>query len=129
MHNSYKKDILGMENIGDPFSDKDNWKRAWLEIKLAVTRNYDSEIDRAEPVLTAQKDLMKLIETYKEEKDFLCDFVFWEEVLWLEKITDELMQDVKVRKADTPELLIFEENSRQALEMMARLFDENPLAQ
>ena len=126
--NNYKREILGVAGIApDPFTAKPLSKRLWHELKLAVTRDPNDQGDLAEPVLMAQKDVLRLMEQFRDEKDVLCDFVFWEEVLRLDDVTVELMRDAKRRKADTPEFLAFDEEARKGLVVLTRLFQANPL--
>lgn len=126
--NGYKNDIMGLKGIApDPFANKSLAKRVWHEIRLAVTRNPEKEKYLVEPVLMAQKDVLRLMQTYRAEKDVLCDFVFWEEVLKLEDVTLELLRDAKRRKAGAPEFYAFEARTREGLPVLNRLFQANPL--
>lgn len=77
----------------------------------------------------AQKDTARLFDDFKEDKDVLCDFLFWEEVLHLEKITDSLISDTKKRYHGTKQLDQFEFDIQDGLKILNRLFDNNPLKQ
>jgi hypothetical protein len=128
--NSYKSEIMGVSGISpDVFTNKSLSKRLWDEVETTVTRNHENMGDLAEPVLMAQKDVLRLMDRFRSEKNVLCDFVFWEEVSKLEGVANELMRDVKVRKRGTRELKAFENHIQSGLATMTRLFNANPLRQ
>ena len=128
--NAYEDNIMGLGGfVPDPFTNKPLWKRLWEEMLLVMTRDYDNEGDLANPVLMAQKDVLRLMDIFRDEKDTLCDFIFWEEVLRLEGVTVELIQDAKERKGGTPEIVAFNERAGKGLVVLTRLFDANPLKQ
>lgn len=126
--NAYKSEILGMSGIAsDPFTNKPLSKRLWDEIAFAVKRNPDYKDEFSEPVLMAQKDVLKMVKTYDSERNVLCDFVFWEEVLKFEDVTDALIRDAVSRKQGAPELSEFEKRIKPGVLVMKRLFKANPL--
>ena len=126
--NSYKHDILGLAGfVPDPFSNKPLLKRLWDDISIRFTRDYKKKDDYFDPVLMAQKEVLRLMDTFRDDKDVLCDYVFWEEVYKLETITNELMSDANKRKNDTPELVEFSARAEEGLVVLQRLFDANPL--
>ena len=128
--NAYMHDIMGLGGlVPDPFMSKPLWKRLLEETWLIVMRDYDNDGDLADPVLMAQKDVLRLMDIFRDEKDLLCDFIFWEEVLRFEGVTVELIQDAKERKGGTPEIVVFEERAGEGLVVLTRLFDANPLKQ
>jgi hypothetical protein len=126
--NSYKHDILGLQGlVPDPFSNKPLRKRLWDEILLKLTRNYKKEDDFSDPVLMAQKEVLRLMHIFRDEKNILCDYVFWEEVYRLDSITNELIKDAEIRKKGTPEFTEFTSQAEEGLVVLRRLFEANPL--
>ena len=128
--NAYKSEILGLSGIApDAFTSKPLSRRLWDEVSLAVTRNYKDRDEFAEPILMAQQDVLRLVDGFRSEKNVLCDFIFWEEVLKLEDVTNELIRDAKVRKRGARVLKLFEDSIQEGLAVMTRLFNANPLRQ
>ncbi len=126
--NSYKSEILGMSGIApDAFTNKPLSKRLWDEIAFAVKRDPEYKDDFSEPVLMAQKDVLRLVKTFNSEKNVLCDFVFWEEVLKLENVSDALIKDVNGRRGGTREFTEFNNRIKPGIVIMKRLFNANPL--
>lgn len=126
--NSYRREILGVGGlVPDVFTNKPLSKRLWDETSLAVMRNHETNDDYSDPVLMAQKDVLRLMEVFQSEKNVLCDYIFWEDVLKLEDVTSELIRDAKVRKKGMSELQRFEDNIQPGLAVMNRLFKANPL--
>lgn len=129
--NSYKREILGLDGlVPDPFTGKP-LKRLYDEIRLMFSRDHTSDDadarSAAEPVLMAQKDVLRLMAEFPEEKDALCDFVFWEEVIAFEAATEKLLQDAKTRKRTSIQHAAFNEATEKGLVVLNRLFDANPL--
>lgn len=125
--NSYKREILGLNGIAqDPFTNKPLSRRLWDEVKLAVTRKPESKKDISEPVLMAQMEVLRQFKDYQDQKDTLCDFVFWDEVAHLEDSINELMSDTRNRRAGSPALVNFEKDAQKGLPTLFRLFSSNP---
>lgn len=126
--NAYKSAILGMSGIApDAFTSKPLSKRVWDEVALAVRRNPNVKDDYSEPVLMAQRDVLRLIQTFNNEKNVLCDFVFWEEVIKLEDVTNDLIKDALGRNRSASELAEFESRIKPGVLVLKRLFNANPL--
>ncbi|MHB1115576.1 hypothetical protein [Sideroxydans sp.] len=125
--NSYKREILGLNGIAkDPFTNKPLSRRLWDEVKLAVTRKPDPQKNLSEPVLMAQMEVLRQFNDHQEQKDTLCDFVFWDEVTHLAEAIDTLMRDVRNRQSGSSALIEFEKEAKVGLEVIDRLFKANP---
>jgi hypothetical protein len=75
----------------------------------------------------AQKEVLRLMHIFRDEKNILCDYVFWEEVYRLDSITNELIEDAEIRKKGTPEFTEFTSQAEEGLVVLRRLFEANPL--
>lgn len=125
--NAYYWHVLGTSVFQrDPFTDQALISRLWQETILLLTRSSAARGDPVEPVLMAQRDVLRMVELYDEELDSLCDFAFWEEVGYLEDVVDDLLADADAR-LDRDEFELFVQRSESGLPLMRRLFAANPL--
>ncbi len=134
LSNAYGKYVLHTSIFqNDPFTDQRWVSRLSQEIFLHVFRDYTARGDPADPVLMAQRDVLQLVERYKDELDLICDFLFWERVTYLEEIVNELISDAQSRlNAETFDLFMERAHSNESilgsgLPRLQRLFASNPL--
>ena len=126
--NSYKHDILGMEGlVPNPFNDSSLLKSLWSEFILNLTENTDRNKGTSDPVLAAQIETVRLFNLLENDKDGLCDFVFWEEVEMLRVLTQELLDDTAARYAGTEKLKQFQDRADEGLPILRSLFRLNPI--
>lgn len=125
--NAYFEHVLGTSVFQrDPFTDSSLISRLWQESYLNVTRSSEARGDPADPVLMAQRDVLRMVDTYHDEIDALCDFAFWEEVGYLEEVLSDLLADAESR-LDENEFDKFIKRAEQGLPLLRRLFSANPL--
>ena len=126
--NSYKHDILGMEGIvPNPFNESSLLKSLWSEFVLNLTENTDRNKGTSDPVLAAQIETVRLFNLLENDRDGLCDFVFWEEVEMLRALTQELLDDTAARYAGTEKLKQFQDRANEGLPILRSLFGLNPI--
>jgi hypothetical protein len=124
--NSYMDEVLGLGFGQEPFTDQSLGSLLWQELKLNLTRSSVAEGDPAEPRLMAQRDVLKLMKKVGEDRDTICDFVFWEEVGTFEETVDQLLEDTRSR-LDDEALGAFLARAEEGLPILRKLFAANPL--
>lgn len=111
----------------DPFTGQSLSSRLWQEAIINITRSSAARGDPADPVLMAQRDVLRLLDLYHDEFDALCDFTFWEEVSYLEVVLNDLLADAETR-LDEEAFRKFRERADEGLPLIQRLFAANPLS-
>ena len=125
--NAYMRHVLESSIFQpDPFTNQRLISRVLQETALNLTRSSKALGDPADPVLMAQRDVLRLVQLHSNDIDSLCDFVFWEEVAFLEQIVSNLLQDAEVR-LEPGEYTSFLEDAEDGLPILRKLFAANPL--
>lgn len=127
--NAYRGHVLGKNVVFDRdiFTNEAFLSLVGQELWLNVTRSSKQLYgDPTQPVLMAQRDVLRIVETYSDNLAALCDFVFWEEVAYLEVLLEDLIEDAKARLESAESFREFLEDAEQGLPTLRRLFAANP---
>lgn len=126
--NAYTRLVLGTSVFQrDPFTNQRATSRLWQELLLHHMRSPAARGDPADPVLMAQRDVLRLVELYPDDLDALCDFIFWEEVSNLQQIVARFLSDAEER-LDEAAFADFKDRTEDGLLLLQRLFAANPLS-
>jgi len=106
----YKEIILGVENLTDVFSGKALVSLLWGELIRGITRN-DTMTSALDPVGYAQFKSHTLVDENKELYELICEEIYWDEVLKLEILSNELLLDTENRVKDKIKLFRFKSAS------------------
>lgn len=106
----YKEIILGVENLTDVFSGKALVSLLWGELIRGITRN-DTMTSALDPVGYAQFKAHTLVDENKELYELICEEIYWDEVLKLEILSNELLLDTENRVKDKIKLFRFKSAS------------------
>ena len=106
----YKEIILGVENLTDVFSGKALVSLLWGELIRGITRN-DTMTSALDPVGYAQFKAHTLVDENKELYELICEEIYWDEVLKLEILSNELLLDTENRVKDKMKLNRFKSAS------------------
>ena len=125
--NSLQRILLDVPDFESPFSELPVYKNLYIETRLMTSRNPDYLGGSGDPTHDAHRDVLRIFREFKDERDVLCDFVFWEQVLTLEQAVGILLKDTRNRYKGSEELAVFETEIAESLEALDRLFAANPL--
>ena len=106
----YKEIILGVENLTDVFSGKALVSLLWGELIRGITRN-NTMTSALDPVGYAQFKAHTLVDENKELYELICEEIYWDEVLKLEILSNELLLDTENRVKDKIKLFRFKSAS------------------
>ena len=106
----YKEIILGVENLTDVFSGKALVSLLWGELIRGITRN-NTMTSALDPVGYAQFKAHTLVDENKELYELICEEIYWDEVLKLEILSNELLLDTENRVKDKMKLNRFKSAS------------------
>ena len=106
----YKEIILGVENLTDVFSGKALVSLLWGELIRRITRN-NTMTSALDPVGYAQFKAHTLVDENKELYELICEEIYWDEVLKLEILSNELLLDTENRVKDKMKLNRFKSAS------------------
>jgi hypothetical protein len=123
---AYQETLIEVDNLDDVFSGRSLSGRLWGELVRGVSRgNYSADPD--DPVAFAQKAAHEYFDEYEGERDFLCDYIWWEEFEGLGTITSELLNDARIRYAGTQKLDTFLERTPPFQRNYQRILEKSPL--
>lgn len=125
--NSYETGILNIGDFASPFSDRNKFQEAAIEMRLIVTRDPSTPGGEGDPTHDAHREVLSIFNDFKDERDELCDFVFWDEVKQFEAAFDIFLEDTSSRYAGTDLLSEFKIQINESEQSIRRLFIANPL--
>lgn len=111
----YNENVLGVDVFTDVFAGKKLIANLWGELVRGVKRN-DEMTSALDPVGYAQFKAHQLIDDNKEIYELICEEVYWDEVLKLKTLSDELMYDAEQRISDRTKLNSFRAASKDEIE-------------
>jgi len=124
---SYELDLLKTPNFGSVFSDRNSFQEAAIEIRLMVTRNPDTPGGEGDPIHDAHREVLKIFREFSDERDLICDFIFWDEVRAFERASDIFMEDTRARFEGSRKFSTFRKETKESTEKLLHFFSENPL--
>ncbi len=123
---AYQVTLLEVEALDDVFSSRSLSGRLLGELVRGVTRR-KYRADPEQPVTFAQQVAHEYFDDYEDERDFLCDYIWWEEFATLGSITTELINDAKSRYEGTQKLDRFLEEISPFQRNFKRVLQKLPL--
>lgn len=124
---AYETTLLEVEDRESVFSDRGLTGLLWGELVRGVTRG-KYRADPNEPVGFAQATAHEYFDLYEDERDFLCDYIWWEEFATLGLVTNELIADAERRYAGTQKLISFLDEISPRQRNYERVLAKSPLA-
>ena len=119
----YKQIILGVQNLTDIFAGKKLLSNLWGELLRGIKRD-DTMTSALDPIGYAQFKAHELIDENKEAYELICEQLYWDEVLKLQTLSNELIFDTEKRVTDNQKLNWFKsaaEDELHNLEMFITL--------
>lgn len=110
----YKEIILGVKYTTDIFAGKSLVSNLWGELVRGIKRDntFTSALD---PIGFAQFKAHELIDENKEIYEFVCEQIYWDEVLRLQILSNELIYDTEKRLKNKNKLNKFKSTSEDEL--------------
>ena len=123
---AYQEILMEVDNLDDVFAGHSLTGRLWNELVRGVRRG-NQAADSVDPVAFAQQVAHEYFDEYEAERNFLCDYIWWEEYAALGNITSELINDAKNRYAGTEKLEKFLEEISSFQRNYQRVAEKSPL--
>jgi hypothetical protein len=122
----YQEILIGVDNLVDVFTAQTLQDRLWGELVRGVTRG-DYATEPGDPIAFSQQVAHEYFDQYEEERDFLCDYIWWQEFTELGLIAEELINDARIRYAADQKLTKFLEITAPSQRNYMRILDNSPL--
>ena len=113
-NNEYKEIILGVGSLTDIFAGKKLLSNLWGELVRGIKRD-DTLTSALDPVGYAQFKAHELIDENNEIYEFVCEQIYWDEVLKLQTLSNELIYDTEKRVSDNEKLNQFKSAAEDEL--------------